>query len=80
MKATAGSVCWSCGKRLGIIVSVPPRWLAGDGSTVASTLPPAAARAVGSLPVAMDRTEPACGSMRKTLPPGPFATQMASSA
>src|SRR5260221_12356817 len=34
--AAAGSVAWSCGDSCAISVRVPPRWLAGDGSTAAA--------------------------------------------
>src|SRR6516162_465919 len=80
VEATAGSVAWSCGDSSASSVRVPPRWLASDGSTLTSTPPPAGARAVGWLPTWMDRTEPACGSIRHTLPPWLSAAQTAPSA
>src|SRR5215469_14608633 len=61
-------------------VSVPPRWVASDGSTVAHTAPPAAARPVGWFPTRMGRVAPVPGSILDTVPPTPLATQIAPSA
>src|ERR1700735_3447308 len=49
-------------------VTVPPRWLANDGSTVTQTWLPAAARSVGSLPRWTKRVAPVLGAILETAP------------
>src|SRR5215469_15775712 len=58
-------------------VSVPPRWLVSAGSTVAHTVPPAAARPVGSFPTLTSCAAPVTGSILDTVPLTPSATQTA---
>jgi hypothetical protein len=78
---TAGSTESPTGRSDGpaTTLSVPPRWLAGDGRTVVQTPPPATASAVGSFPTWTSRVERVAGSMRATVPSTPFATQTAPS-
>src|SRR5215467_10602729 len=58
-------------------VSVPPRWLASEGSTVAQTRPPAAAMSAVSLPMWMSCTLPDAGLILDTEPFSPPATHRA---
>jgi hypothetical protein len=61
-------------------VSVPPRWLAREGSTVAQTRLPTAARLAGSFPRWMSCATRVAGSILFTPPLRLLATQTAPSA
>jgi hypothetical protein len=61
-------------------VSVPPRWAASEGSTVAHNASPAAARFVGWFPTCMSWVAPVLGSILDTVPLTPLAIQIAPSA